>query len=222
MDPENPRAERKKEGPGVAVLLALAAIATAVIAARASFLSADASTNWQSSVRQQVKQSSAQVEDLRYVYTNEYPTALASLAARLRSSSLATGLNLTSGQTRDMVAIEKSIEDNLATTLAQSNDLATDPAYRTAAGYDVAKRLAAARNENPDLVAINPGEPARQGDDFADRAIRLVGLTVLVGGAFLFGSLAQGFPAHRRLFLIAGSVLLAAGSIGAVVSEAVA
>jgi hypothetical protein len=49
-----------------------------------------------------------------------------------------------------------------------------------------------------------------------------VASTVLVAGAFLFGSLAQGFRRRRGLFLGAGTVLLVAGVVAAAVAEAVA
>jgi hypothetical protein len=45
---------------------------------------------------------------------------------------------------------------------------------------------------------------------------------VLVAGAFLFGSLAQGFRRRRSLFLGVGTTLLVAGVVAAVVVEAVA
>jgi hypothetical protein len=57
-------------------------VATAVIGGRAAFMSADASSNWQASIRAQVKQAAAYVEDIRYLYTVEAPQAVLTAEAQ--------------------------------------------------------------------------------------------------------------------------------------------
>jgi hypothetical protein len=124
---------------------------------------------------------------------------------------------------QSLLTVEQSIEQNLVKTLAPNFPLTADPKYATpGGGYDVGRRLADIRNENPDLVTLDPAHTAAVGDHFAVRSIRLVGCTVLVAGAFLFGSLAQGFRRRRSLFLGVGTTLLVAGVVAAVVVEAVA
>jgi hypothetical protein len=119
--------------------------------------------------------------------------------------------------------VEQSIEQNLVKTLTPNFALTADPKYALpGGGYDVGRRLADVRNENPELVKLDPARTAAVGDHFALRSIRLVASTVLVAGAFLFGSLAQGFRRRRGLFLGAGTVLLVAGVVAAAVAEAVA
>jgi FlaG/FlaF family flagellin (archaellin) len=218
-----PSNEEATTGPGVALLLAVAAVLTAVIGGRAAFMSADASSNWQASIRAQVKQAAAYVEDIRYLYTVETPQAVLTAEAQARAQELTKAVQSTTGLNQSLLAVEQSIEQNLAKTLAPNFPLTADAKYATpGGGYDVGRRLADIRNENPDLVKLDPAHTAAVGDHFAVRSIRLVGCTVLVAGAFLFGSLAQGFRRRRSLFLGAGTTLLVAGVVAAVVVEAVA
>lgn len=214
--------ERRREGPGVALLLGAAAVVTAIIAGRASFMSADASTNWQQSVREQVKQSAAYVEDIRFTYTVEEPQALSLAEARFRAQQLGRVVSVSTGLTQSLLAVEQGVQNDVVNALANSSPLASDPKYQTATGYDINKRLADVRNENPDLVKLDPTKAQKRGDDFSRRSIRLAESTVLAAGAFLFGSLAQGFARRRGLFLTFGTVLLLAGMVAAVVADAVA
>jgi hypothetical protein len=213
---------RHRHGPGVALLLGAAAVVTAIVAGRASFMSADASTNWQQSVREQVKQSAAYVEDIRFTYTVEEPQALSLAEARFRAQQLASEVQVTSGLTQSLLAVEQGVQNDVVKALANSSPLASDPRYQTATGYDINKRLADVRNENPDLVKLDPTKAQKRGDDFSRRSIALAESTVLAAGAFLFGSLAQGFARRRGLFLTLGTVLLAAGVVAAFVADAVA
>jgi hypothetical protein len=218
-----PGQEEATSGPGVALLLAVAAVVTAVIGGRAAFMSADASSNWQASIRAQVKQAAAYVEDIRYLYTVETPQAVLTAEAQARAQELTKAVQSTTGLNQSLLTVEQSIEQNLVKTLAPNFPLTADPKYATpGGGYDVGRRLADIRNENPDLVTLDPAHTAAVGDHFAVRSIRLVGCTVLVAGAFLFGSLAQGFRRRRSLFLGVGTTLLVAGVVAAVVVEAVA
>jgi hypothetical protein len=218
-----PGQEEATTGPGVALLLAVAAVVTAVIGGRAAFMSADASSNWQASIRAQVKQAAAYVEDIRYLYTVETPQAVLTAEAQARAQELTKAVQSTTGLNQSLLTVEQSIEQNLVKTLAPNFPLTADPKYATpGGGYDVGRRLADIRNENPDLVTLDPAHTAAVGDHFAVRSIRLVGCTVLVAGAFLFGSLAQGFRRRRSLFLGVGTTLLVAGVVAAVVVEAVA
>jgi hypothetical protein len=220
---EETRPEPATNGPGVAILLAVAAVATAVIGGRAAFMSADASSNWQSSVRTQVKQAAAYVEDIRYLYTVEVPQAVRVAEAEARARELAGATRTSTGLTQSLLTVEQNIESNLAATLSPNFALTADPKYQQpGGGYDIGRRLADIRNEHPDLVALDPGRIAEVGDDFAVRAIRLVASTVLVAGAFLFGALAQAFRRRRGLFLGAGTTLLVAGLVAAALAEVTA
>lgn len=218
-----PAAAAAESGPGVAILLALAAVATAVIGGRAAFMASDASTNWQSSIRSQVKQAAAYVEDIRYLYTVETPTAVQVAGAQAEAREVGQAAKSATGLPQSLLAVEQAVDQNLAAALAPTFPLTADPKYATPdGGYDIGRRLADIRNENPGLVALNPGHIASVGNRFALRSIRLVAATVLIAGAFLFGSLAQGFRRRRGLFLAAGSLLLVAGVAAAAVAEAVA
>jgi hypothetical protein len=210
-------------GPGVAILLAVAAVATAVIGGRAAFMSADASSNWQASVRNQVKQAAGYVEDIRYLYTVEVPQAVQVAAADAQARELTAAARASSGLNQSLLTVEQSIAANLADTLSPGFNLTADPKYQLpGGGYDIGRRLADVRNEHPDLIALDPGRIAAVGDAFALRAIRLVASAVLVAGAFLFGALAQGFRRRRALFLGAGTTLLVAGVVAAALVEVTA
>jgi hypothetical protein len=201
----------------------VAAVVTAVVGGRAAFMSADASSNWQASIRSQVKQAAAYVEDIRYLYTVEAPQAVLTAEAQARAQELARAAQSSSGLNQSLLTVEQSIEQNLVKTLTPNFPLTADPKYAMpGGGYDVGRRLADIRAENPDLLALDPAHTAAVGDHFAVRSIRLVESTVLVAGAFLFGSLAQGFRRRRGLFLTIGTALLMAGMVAAVVAEAVA
>src|SRR4249919_944209 len=84
--PPPPRPERGSHA--VAALLALAAIVAAIVAARASFLTGDASGKWQLALRTEVKRSAAVLEDVRYLYQTETSIATAIVEARIRQREL--------------------------------------------------------------------------------------------------------------------------------------
>ena len=85
-----------------------------------------------------------------------------------------------------------------------ASEIASDPKYEQGDGYDVPAALADKRAENPDLVAIDPDSTEDLGIDRSRKATMLVAATIPAGLAFLFGALAQGFPARRRIFVYAG------------------
>jgi hypothetical protein len=209
---------KDRVGRGVAVLLALAAAAAALIGGRASLVSSSASGSWQASVRQEVKRSAATVEDVRYVFTVVAPQAVDVVAARIQAEKLRGVGGSRGGLLRELLVQEARVRETFADTFAEANDLVVDR-YRVGEGYDVWRFLAATRRANPELLAVDPDEPMAHGDEATSRARRGVAATIPVAGAFLAGALAQGFPGRRRILVVLGFVLLAAGVIGAVLVE---
>ena len=76
-------------------------------------------------------------------------------------------------------------------------------------------------NEHPDLLAIDPDKTRQAGNRASAHAFRLLATTIIVAVAFMFGSLAQGFPRRRQGLLTAGSVVLAIGVVSAGIVEVV-
>lgn len=201
-------------GRGVALVLAAAAIVAAVLGARASLMAANASVAWQQAVVEEVKQAAGYVQDIRHVYGDEAQAALLYTEVRLRSEELAAADSPAAAGPHALVTVERNLWQEVATALAPSTELATEPAYRTDAGFDIGNRLADVRSQSPELVALDPDATEAGGDEASDHAVGLVTITPLAASAFLFGSLAQGFPRHRRAFLATAVVLLVLGIVG--------
>ena len=207
---------------GVAVLLAASALAAAVIGGRVAFRSFTATSLRQQSVREQTKQAAAYVETLRYVYTSEEPTAFALTEARFRAEELRKVAEGSTGLDRQVVDLEQALQEYLSTgQLAAASPLFNDEKYRTPDGFDIARRVADLRNESPDLLTVDPDKTRRAGNRASTHATRLLATTIVVAVAFMFGSLAQGFPRRRQAFLSIGTVVFVLGIFSAVVVEVV-
>ena len=201
-------------------MLAAAAVLAAGIGARTSMLSDSAGGSWQSAVRQEVKKSAAAVEDIRFVYAEEAPVAYRVVRARIRAEELRREADRTTGDARAATAVEALLEESLAEALGSSSELASQERYALdSGGVDVAKRLADNRQEHPELVAVNPDVPQRQGDEAAEHARLEVAATIPVAVAFLFGAVAQAFPRRRRLMVIVGSAFLLLALAAAIALE---
>jgi len=205
---------------GVAVLLAAAALVAAVIGGRVAFRSFTATSLRQQSVREETKQAAAYVETIRFVYSSEQPVAFALAEARFRAEELAKAASNLAGLDRTVVEVEQALQEYLSSgQIAAASPLFNDERYRTQTGFDIGRRLADARNENPELLTIDPERTRRSGNRASDHAVRLLATTVLVALAFMLGTLAQGFPARRQTFLSGGVVVLTLGIVTAAVVE---
>jgi hypothetical protein len=220
--PPPPASEEPAYRAGVAILLAAAALAAAVIGGRVAFRSFTATSLWQQSVREETKRAAAYVENLRFVYTSEEPLAFALTEAKFRAEELAKVAAGLSGLNQSAVELEQALQEYLSTgQLAEASPLFNDERYRTPEGFDIGRRLADVSKENPDLLAIDPEKTRAAGDRASTHAIRLLGTTIIVALAFMFGTLAQGFPSRRQAFLTIGTAILAVGVVSATVVEVV-
>src|SRR3954452_18646002 len=158
----------------VAALLATAAIVAAILAARASFLTGDASGKWQLALRTEVKRSAAVLEDVRYLYQTESSIATAIAEARIRRRELLAAATGQPAAVQQALRLEASVQGSRVDAFGPSSELASDPAYALpAGGLDLGKRLADLRARNPDLVALDPHIIEVAGNAAADRALRL-------------------------------------------------
>jgi hypothetical protein len=206
---------------GVVLLLSAAAVLAALVGARASVLSAGASTAWQEGTRAQVKEAAAYVESIRYIYGVEVPRAVLVTETRFRVQELE---NLPSAErfsdaTQHSIAIEKDTQAEVLDRISAGSTLGSDPKYITESGFDPVRMLIDDRESTPELLEVDPHHEKAEGDEKSEKAIRLVATTIPVALAFLCGSLARGFPRRRRVWLIAGTVALGVAFILAIIIE---
>lgn len=224
MTHSDPAAEGQPEdeqaGTGVAVLLAVAAVLAATIAGRGSILSDKGSDTYHEAIREHVKQSAAVVEDIRFLYDEEASQALLVAEARILADEYRREAGQVSGAARDFLRLEAAALEQLAATLAEASELAGDDRYETDDdAFDVAVRLADRRALNPELVALDPDATEAEGVATARKAAALVGTTVPVAVAFLFGALAPALPRRRRQLVWIGFAFVGIGLVAALLVE---
>jgi hypothetical protein len=194
----------------VALLLAVAAIVAAVITLVAVNSSSDASSAWQSALRQEVARGVNAVNDIHYVYEVEAPGAYRVATSEVqaqeyRSTAASAAPDIATQLDARAQVLEMSVD-----ALRPSIEMAV-PAYALpAGGYDTLHRLAD-RLSDPTRDPRDPDGAMATGDAAAARADRLMDSIVIVGFAFLFGALAQTFARSRRWLLALGWVALGAG-----------
>lgn len=222
---EREEAEERSEfeARGATLLLALAAVAAAVIAGRASILNDRGAEAWHAAVREHIKQMAAMVEDVRYLYENEAPLALRVLEAEIRAEEYAGEARRASGQEAALLRVEAETNAQLADVLIGASEIAGEPDYRLEdGGFDLVQRLQDLRALNPDLVALDPSATEARGTELALKGSLLFLAVVPVAVAFLLGALVQGFPARRRPLVIAGFAFILLSVAWAVAVEVTA
>ena len=192
----------------------------AIVAARASFLTGEASGKWQLALRTEVKRSAAVLEDVRYLYQTETSIATAIVEARIRSRELLAAATGQPAAVQQAMRLEASVQGARVDAFGPSSELASDPAYALpAGGLDLGKRLADLRARNPDLVALDPHVIEVAGNAAADRALRLTWCGLAIGLCVLLGALAQPFRRWRRPLIAGGAVALGVGVLAALAVE---
>jgi hypothetical protein len=169
---------RTNTGSWLNLLQAAITIAVALGVAASAVLTSRASGAWHNASRQEIKWSAAVVEDLRYVYGDEAPLALTVTLAESRAAAL----RLATGADGGLAAWEATAETQTAWNLRQAQNgtggLLDGDRYRVGGGYDVARRLAAVRAQNPSLRDLNPAAAMAAGDAAMRQAVT-VGLATL-------------------------------------------
>ncbi|MDQ4144622.1 MAG: hypothetical protein M3198_12940 [Actinomycetota bacterium] len=210
-----------RQGPGVALLLTAAAVVAALIGGRASALSASAATSWQEATREKVKEAAAYVEQIRYVYGVEVPRALSFTGVRFRIEELDKLID-EKGLSPSTVSFLKHEKATQAETLKQvlpASELASNPQYRTEAGFDPLRMLGDERASRPEFLELDPERLQDQGSETGDRAIQMIASAIPVSIGFFCGSLARAFARRKRVWLGVGTVFLIMGIASAVVVE---
>ena len=212
--------DRGTSRDAVVWLLVAAAVLAAVIGVRSQIVDSNGSGSYDSAVRQDVKRGAGAVEDLRFIYSEEGPTAFRVAEARIRGEELRRAARGKSGLEASYLNGEAGAQDQIIKTLEPTVELTSSDKYDGRGdAYDLFERLADKRKEHPDLLRVNPDATEDEGADSATASTLLTAATIPVGIAFLFGSLTEGFPRRRRPLLVAGWVFLGIGLVFAIVVE---
>jgi hypothetical protein len=145
----------------------LVTILVALVVAAGAFLTGSAAAKWQDSVSDQTKRGRATIEDVYYVYTVEAPFALELALAEAREAVLSGGEAETEREV--LFAIRQKLS---------SNHLAAERYRQPGKGYDVPRRLADVRAQNPDLARIDPEAAIEAGDRRNRLALILLAATL--------------------------------------------
>lgn len=216
VEPSAP--ERPEEPAGTGILLAVAATLAAAVGGWSSIMADRGSDTWHAAVREHVKQSAGAVEDIRFVYQEEGPTALQVAEARMLADECRRAARRATGLARELLLLEASAQEQAARVLAGGSEVSQDARYQDPGGdgFDLLLRLADNRQETPDLLALDPDATEDEGSRLSAEASLLLLCIVPGAAAFLCGALAYGFPAWRRGLVAAGFAFVALGAAAAV------
>jgi hypothetical protein len=203
----------------VALLLGAAAILAAIIGARATALASDATDQWQSALRTEIKRSAGALKDIEYLYQVEVPPVVVILGGRLQEAELRGAAANATGEAARILGMEADIQAGLVAAVEPNYELATNRAYALpGGGVDIGLRLADIRGQAPDLVALDPDVIQQAGDRMGTKASSMTVALLPLGLAALLGALAQPFARRGRLLLALGASALGVGvAIAAVV-----
>ena len=161
---------------------AVTVLIAAVLAAGA-LLASQASSGRQEAVRQEIKRMTATVEDVRYVYGDEAFVAFRITVAETRADELQRAARA-AGSAGDLAKVEATVQAQAAFMFTQAEEgtgrLADGNRYRMPdGGFDVVRRLADVRAQNPELVGIDP-DATQAAADRRGRAARTLTATIAV------------------------------------------
>lgn len=227
MVEERPAAAPKREyQTRIAILLAAAAVTTALVGARTANLAGSAGGEWESAVRVEVKRAAARTTAEIFVYGSTVLDVTSYQESLIRSQEYAAAFDsldeLVALTTPEFEAL--SILAQLHGEEARSLEevVARDERYfvggELGGGFDLQRKLADQRGE--DLSAIEmPAAIRAEGDDLSKRGVAEALVGVLAAVAFLLGSVANALGRGRLLAWWAGAAVLAVAVGAAVVLE---
>jgi hypothetical protein len=224
--------ERSAAAPGreyqtrIAVLLAAAAVTTALVGARTANLIGSAGGNWESAVREEVKQGAARTTGEILVYGATLPNVTSYQETKIRAEEYLAGVDsldeifaLTSAELDALNDLHRIYDE---TAKPMENTFGEDDRYFAAgdrtAGFDLERKLADQRAA--DLSSFeDPSQIRAAGDDRSKRGIVAALAGVLAAVAFLLGSVANALVRGKLVAWWAGAAVLAVAIVGAVVLE---
>jgi hypothetical protein len=201
-----------------AILLASAAIVTAVAGARASMLKGEASGAWESAIRVELKEGAATTIDEQTAY-GEAAVAGRTAEALTRADELtgaAAGIDAFSARAllTEARVLLQTAEDNTRLAPAAVRFTATDGAF------DLKRRLADLAQRQDVSEPLSPARLREQGDSAGRRASVMTLAAIPAALAILLAGLAQARRRAREPLVAVGLLLLAAAVAVAVVAEA--
>ena len=192
----------------------------AIITARASIGGGTATDLWQQSVREEEKRGALLIQGTRFTYGEEGDVAFMIATSEAQATALEEAAASAAPEIAERLNAEAQVHSQVAEAMRASIMFANDPRFMLpSGGYDLAASLANDRVEDGAVVLADPLVTIRAGDEASRHAIRILSIAIVVGLAFLAGSLAQALPSRRRLLLIAGWVALGAAAALAVAIE---
>ncbi len=181
----------------------MAAVVAAVITLVALNSSSDASSSWQSALRQDVARGVSAVNDIHYVYEVEAPGAFQIAVGEVQAEEYRRAASSAAPDIAARLAARAQVLEMSVAAVRTSFEMAV-PAYALpSGGYDPLHRLAD-QLADPTRVTRDPDGAMATGDAAAARADRLIDSIVIVSLAFLFGALAETFWRARRQLLAVG------------------
>jgi hypothetical protein len=206
----------------IALLLAAAAVTTALIGARTAYLAGSAGGKWETGVRTQVKRDAAATQAELLVFGNSVPGVARYQEARIRAQEYLLQHirqlgELTPAESEALLVLAQ-IESQREK--AMSSVVAEERRYLDGDNYDLDRRLADQRER--DLQGFDDVTEVREeGNDLSTRAVAeaLAGLPAAF--AILLGSLARVLRRGRRAALWGGGLAVASSWVAAIALEVV-
>lgn len=220
--PDNSTEPRAERGWAVAVLLALAAVVTALIGGRAALLGDSGADELNVALREDVRSGARIVGDVRILYEEDASVAHRIAEAELISQEMAAAARREGGNNAAILEAESEAYGTLAEVLSTSAVLTDGEPDRAiaAGGEELLARLAEIRAERSDeLKALDPDARQQTAERRAADAALLTAAVIPVAVAFLLGALAEVVPRRRSLLLGSGYLAVAVGVLGAVAIE---
>jgi hypothetical protein len=214
----SPRSGRQSNNNGdthndytIALLILLASVLSATVSLLGALLSSEAADQWQTAVRLDIRDTTALVEDVRYVYADQAPAIFQTDVAEARTTALDRAAHGSNGLPSATAAAEAAVERQLATLMRPRSQLspAQDLTYRRADGtFDLGKRLAD-EHRLPAPPGVPTAEEARAaGNRAGGEVARVMAVLLPVAAVFELALLAQWRPGRRQPLLRGGYALL--------------
>jgi hypothetical protein len=199
------------------VLLASAAVVSALIVARASMLASEASLEWERAVVDELIRGASTVEDVRFVFGDVANSSLTVTKETIRAQETALIAQTLeeeeqAGVTREAVAHQEAVailDDVYGQVLVDTTQFEAESATL------LAERLAAEVAASPGVVALDPDLEQQLGDDAADASVLLSAAAIPAAVGFMLGALAE-VSRRRSALLAAGWLMVAVAVVWAV------
>lgn len=209
-------------GSAVAVLLAVAAVSTALVGGRAALLGDSGSDRLNQVLREDVRQGARVVGDARRLYEEDASVAHRVAEAQLIAEQTDRAAARESGDAAATLEAESEANAGVAEVLSESSTLARGSPQRALRleGADLLERFAEIRAErSAELAALDPDATQTAAEDETRASSLMTAAIIPIGVAFLLGALAETFVPSRSRLLAGGYACVAIGILAAIAVE---